>query len=160
MAFWTEDQRIRLAYEESLLRKEMPHFWFRDHAKGGLTTVWGEYTTTIANRTYMMCIWIKEGFPYKMPGLYVTSPCPLVGYGGKTINSWIPSGSNLGSSAMHIWPPDWNNYVKICHNKDEYWDASDSLLGILMKGFLWLEAFEIHCRTGQTINDYSLSYPH
>jgi hypothetical protein len=154
MAGWSASQRTRLAYEEALIREHMPHFWFRDHAKAGLTTVWGEHVTA-ANRAYTLCIWIKAGFPYEMPGLYVTSPCPLYGYRGKTIQSWA---EEYSSHTMHVWKSDWNDYVKICHTKEEYWNASDTLLSILMKGMLWLEAFEVHYRTGQSIDSLSLSY--
>lgn len=151
MAVWSESQRIRLASEASILAEEMPHFSFHDPVRAESTTVRGIHTSS-ANKTYNLCLWLKSGFPYEMPGLYVTSPCPLYGYGGKTIQSYGTS------HAMHVWEPDWNNYVKICHCKSEYWTASNAIVSVLMKGFLWLEAFEAHCKTGRTIDSYSLTY--
>lgn len=38
MAVWTEDQRMRLVLEESLLAEEFPHFSFQDRTQAGLTT--------------------------------------------------------------------------------------------------------------------------
>lgn len=151
MATWSDVQRNRLYFEEQLLSNEIPHFYFQDRAQAGLTTIRGNHTTT-ANRTYPLCVWVKSNYPYEMPALYVTAPSPLYGYGGKTIQSFGTS------HTMHVWEPDWNNYVKICHTKSEYWTASDTMVGILMKGFLWLEAFEVHCRTGQSIDTLSLTY--
>lgn len=151
MANWTESQRVRLAYEERILTQEFPHFQFYDRSSGGFTTIWGNHVTA-ASREYTICVWIKAGFPYEIPGLYVTSPCPLIGYGGKSIQSY-------GSShAMHVWAPDWNGYVKVCHSKSEYWSASYTLVSVVMKGLLWLEAFEAHCKTGKSIDAYSLTF--
>src|SRR5437016_13802268 len=101
MGVWTQDQRIRLAYEETLLVQEFPHFAFQDHAQGGLTTARGTYTSS-AGTTYNLCVWLKGGFPHEMPSLYVTAPCPLYGCGSKTIQSYQTS------HAMHTWEPDWN----------------------------------------------------
>jgi hypothetical protein len=151
MAVWPEEQRIRLAWEESVLRDEFPHFSFQDRTQAGLTTVRGLHQTSASN-TYGVCLWLKNGYPHTMPSLYITSPCPLYGYGYKSIQSYGTS------HYMHVWEPDWNNYVKICHCKSEYWTASNNIAGVLMKAFLWLEAFEVHRRTGSNIDSYSLTY--
>jgi|SRR5215207_94892 len=151
MAIWSESQKIRLATEASILEDELSHFSFHDAAQAEVTTVRGWHTSS-TGKTYNLCVWLKSGFPYTMPGLYITSPCPLYGYGAKTIQSYGTS------HAMHVWEPDWNNYVKICHCKSEYWTASNTIVSVLMKGFLWLEAFEAHCKTGRTIDSYSLTY--
>lgn len=149
MATWTAEQQHRLAFEEHLLTREFPHFSFYDRPNAGQTSVRGEHTTS-AHNTYRLYVWIKEAFPYEIPALYVTKPCPLYGYRGKTIQSWGTS------SKMHVWAPDWDNYVKICHRRVENWTASDTIIGVLMKGLLWLEAFEAHCVTGQNIDVWSL----
>lgn len=151
MAVWTEDQRMRLVLEESLLAEEFPHFSFQDRTQAGLTTVRGTHTSSAGN-SYNVCVWLKSGYPHIMPDLYITSPCPLYGYGSKTIQSFGTS------HLMHVWEPDWNNYVKICHCKSDYWTASSNIVSVLMKGFLWLEAFEAHRRTGSNIDEYSLTF--
>lgn len=151
MSSWSEEQRFRLAWEESLLKDEFPHFAFYDHAQPALTAVKGVHSTS-AGSSYSVCLKPTIGYPHEMPKLYITSPCPLYGYGYKTIQSYGTSHS------MHVWEADWNGYVKICHCKSEYWTASNNIVGVLMKAFLWLEAFEVHKRTGRDIDAYSLTY--
>jgi hypothetical protein len=152
MAIWSESQIIRLATEVAILAVELPHFAFYDRSQAELTTVRGTHTSS-GGKTYNLCVRLRSSFPHDLPGLYVTSPSPLYGFGGKTIQSY---GTNHD---MHVWAPDWNNFVKICHCKSEYWSASNTIVSVIMKGFLWLEAFEAHCRTGRTIDSYSLTYP-
>ena len=59
---------------------------------------------------------------------------------------------------MHTWTSDWAEYVKICHCKEEFWSPSVTLSRVIMKGFLWIEAYEAHCHTGNCIDHYSLGY--
>jgi hypothetical protein len=101
---------------------------------------------------YRLAIWLGLYYPDRMPGLYVLSPNPLVGYGGKRILDYGTS------HPMHTWKTDWNSFTKVCHCKDEYWSASVPLVEVVMKGMLWLEAYEAHCRTGATIDAYSKTY--
>ncbi|HKV56918.1 MAG TPA: hypothetical protein VJO32_01505 [Ktedonobacteraceae bacterium] len=151
MANWTYAQQVRLGYEASLLKKELPHFDFYNPTVAGETTVQG-YHTTAANRSYLLCIKVRAGFPNQMPYAYILWPCPLVGYGGKTIQSY---GTH---HKMHVFGPDWNNYARPCLVKEEFWRADNTIVGLVLKGFLWLEAFEVHCRTGKDIESMSLSY--
>ena len=151
MAGWTSIQQRRLGYESYLLKEELPHFSFYNPTVAGETTVQGNHTTA-ANRSYTLCIKIRAGFPEQMPLAYITWPSPLYGYGGKTIQSYGTSHN------MHVFAPDWNNYAKLCLVKEEFWTASNTIVGLVMKGLLWLEAFEVHCRTGQNIDAFSLGY--
>jgi len=151
MSAWRTDQRMRLAAEAEVLKTELPHFTWYDEASATNATIRGEHTTTAGN-TYRLCLHVTSNFPNSLPGLYVTSPCPLVGYGGKTIQSYGTS------HTMHVWKPDWDNYAKLCHWKEEFWSPSNTLLSVLMKGMLWLEAFEVHCKTGKSIDEYSLNF--
>ncbi len=148
---WSEAQVVRLEVEEALLSEELPHFTMHNRHENGLTTVYGDYKST-AGASYRLCLWLKAGYPHSMPSLYVVEPAPLIGYGGKEMNSYG------ASHVMHCWPPDWNNYLKICHCKENIWTPSETVVGVLMKGFLWLEAFEAHKRTGRTIDEFSLSF--
>lgn len=152
MSNWSADQKVRLAIEKQTLDEEgLSHFTFYDSADSSLTSVRGLHTSA-AGSVYGLCLRLGMGFPHQMPSLYITSPSPLYGYGMKTIQSYGTS------HAMHVWEPDWNSYVKICHCKSEYWSASNTIVSVLMKGFLWLEAFEAHKRTGKTIDSYSLTF--
>lgn len=151
MAVWDQQQQVRLATEVRLLQQEFPHFSFQNHSQAELTWVSGTQTSS-AGKDYGIRLWLRTSFPHQMPDLYITSPTPLYGYAGQTIQSYGTS------HAMHVWAPDYNNYVKICHCKSEYWSASNTIVSVLMKGFLWLEAFEAHCRTGRSIDAYSLTF--
>jgi hypothetical protein len=151
MAIWTKEQRVRLASEKQILAQELESFWWEDLTTKGSTTVQGDYRSSSGN-SYRLCVRIPANYPDQMPNLYVISPCPLKGFKDKPFNN------NESSHAMHTWFSDWNGYVKICHCKDEYWTASDTLFGVLMKGILWLEAFEAHRRNGKNIDNYSLSF--
>lgn len=152
MGSWSQEQATRLAYEESLLLEHgFTHFNFHDRTVRGKTTVQGWHTTAAGN-TYKLCIRPTKNFPNEIPYLYVTSPRPLYGYRGKSIQSYGAAHS------MHVNQPNWNNYVNICHWKDSHWSAAYTLVSVLMKGMLWLEAFEVHRQTGKKIDDLSLTF--
>lgn len=151
MANWSLMQQTRLAGEMNLIAREIPGFEIYDRTRADITTVRGNYIST-ANRTYTLCVWLTASYPDAVPNLYLISPCPLYGHGGKTIQSYGTS------HTMHSWSSDWNNYAKICHTKLEFWSAADTIIGVIMKGFLWVEAFEVHCKTGQSIDTLSRSY--
>ena len=151
MASWSETQRQRLAAEKESFRRELPDFIWYDLAEAQSTSIRGTYTTS-AGSTYSLYVHIGSGYPLTLPSLYITSPNPLYGYGSKTVQSYGTS------HAMHVWQSDWNGNVKICHCKTEYWSQSDTLIEVMMKGMLWLEAFEAHKQTGQSIDHYSLTY--
>src|ERR1700737_3813812 len=105
MAGWTYTQQKRLELEATILKHEVPHFSFYSPTVAGETNVQGHHTTA-ANKSYVLCIKIRAGFPNQMPLAYITSPCPLIGYRGKTIQS------HGTSHSMHVFSPDWNNYAK------------------------------------------------
>lgn len=148
---WDHDQRVRLLLEEGILKQELPCFMWEDRIQRGETKVIGDYISSGGN-SYKICLKISSNYPYEMPNLYIISPYILYGYAGKTIQSYGTS------HAMHVWVPDWNNYVKICHCKSEYWSASKTIVTVLMNGMLWLEGFEAHRRTGKVIDSFSLTY--
>lgn len=149
---WTYDQRARLALEERLLRENgMEHFAFLDPAVPGSTRIEGLHQTTAEN-LYRLTLRLSRSQPDVLPDLYVSYPTPLLGYGGKLMTD------HGTSHDMHTWSSDWGGYTKICHWKQEYWSASNTLVAVLMKGMLWLESFELHRRTGRPIHEYSLNF--
>lgn len=151
MSPWTESQATRLAFEYSLLLEKLPGFEVYEINSPGKANVSGNYLSS-ANNEYTLCAVIKKNFPFEMPSLYVTRPLILIGYGGVTIQSYGTS------HTMHVWSSDWNNYVKICHWRDEFWSAEYTILSVLMKGILWVEAFEAHRKTGKSIDEFSRSF--
>ena len=153
---WTEEQKVRLVTEKRILKKELPHFWWEDQTNPNETKVKGEYISTEGN-SYTICLCIGAGYPYEMPRMYIISPNPVIGYGGKKVHVGR-KGFLWNSHAMHVNPPDWKDYVNICHWKPEYWSPQNTLLAVLMKGFLWVEALEVHRKTGKDICEYSLNF--
>ncbi len=162
MVYWTNDQRKRIKEEAKLLQDKLDHFTFSlDKELQPQKNIAGEkpfspllvsgFHQSSIGKWYKLVVSIDQSFPYQMPGLYVTYPCPLIGFEGKTIPTW-------GTSAkMDVWKTDRGNYTKICHCRAERWSAKNSIVSVLLKGFLWLEAFELHCQAGASIDMYSIS---
>ena len=44
--------------------------------------------------------------------------------------------------------------TEICHFNSSQWMSQNTLYQILMKGRLWLEAYEIHLQTGEDLEKY------
>jgi hypothetical protein len=152
MSRWTDTQIVWMDTQEEILDSELPHFQFQDRDQYGLTIIRGRHISA-AGFPYDLAVWLKGGAPHEMPGLYVLSPSPLMCHGNT-----IAMTSHGSSHRMHVWETDWAPNTKICFCKTEYWNPAETIVGILFKAFLWIEAYEVHCRTGNAIDDYSLSY--
>jgi hypothetical protein len=55
---------------------------------------------------------------------------------------------------MHTLGPGPSGEVQICHWRDNRWHAGITLDKVLLKGLLWLEAYEQHLTTGQPIDGF------
>lgn len=44
--------------------------------------------------------------------------------------------------------------TQICHFKPGLWKDNNTLYQVIMKGLIWLEAYEAHLRTGATLTRY------
>ena len=103
---------------------------------------------TNAGNAYELWIPVPWGYPDARPPLYVVRPNPLRTVAGGTVNA-------LGvSHLMHALTPGPRNEVQICHWRDNRWHAAITLAKVLLKGLLWLEAYEQHLATGQPINSF------
>lgn len=104
-------------------------------------------TTTAGNR-YEVRLIIPAAYPDTMPTMLVVNPKPLVDYYRHPL---------LGTSAsMHVLSAI-DGFTRLCHYTSELWDASLSLHMVVMKGGIWLEAYEGHRRNGKPI-DFWLSH--
>jgi len=140
-------QHCRLVLERKLLAKEMPHFHL--YNIDGNAYVSGWQTTRGSHQNYQLKLVLGYYFPDEMPNLYIVSPHTLWKadrYG--TINE------EETSHAFHTLSNGPNGCVQICHFKHESWDASKTCVGVLIKGVIWLEAYEAHLRTGKDIADF------
>ena len=144
---WTTTQRERLVLEHRLLQHEgLTQFGVYHDRTRDRYDVQG--TQTNSRHAYDLWIPIPRGYPDARPPLYVVRPNPLPMATGGTVDA-------LGTShAMHTLSPGPRNMVQICHWRDDRWHAGITLDKVLIKGLLWLEAYEQHLATGRPIDDF------
>ena len=96
-------------------------------------------------------IWspIPKLYPDSRPPIYVTNPNPLPSYEfGVSINSYSLSHS------MHTLSTGPGGEVQICHWRDARWHRGITLNKVMLKVVIWLEAYEQHLSTGQSISSF------
>ena len=136
----------RLYLEEDIMAKHLPQF--RPHLYESTPYFKGYYKTTAGGNRYELKLVIPQWYPDSKPSLYVTNPVTLRKFRNRgNVNSegvshdFHTSGSGPGGC------------VAICHFDSDHWDASKTCVGVFMKGILWLEAYDSHLATGETIAD-------
>ena len=132
---WSKAQRERLAAEKSVL-----DHYFPDCVKWidptGDTKVEVTLNTNNDNK-YTVRIYIGN-FPNAIPDMVVvSSPKPMPDWGVSDDNH------TLGTR---------DGYLIICHYHQSQWTDRSSLFEVVMKGRVWLEAYEGHNRTGKPMN--------
>jgi ubiquitin-protein ligase len=144
------ERATRLAVEELSCRKELSQFGW--HNQEGQIYVQGCQMSESGLTYYQLTLTIPSGYPDAMPPLYVTGPRILHKYSGRgTINQ---------EGAAHRWHTlgnGQNGCVQICHCKPELWDASKTVVSVLMKGLLWLRAYDAHLASGEDIATFLLT---
>ena len=133
---WSQTQMGRLAAEKSVL----------DHYFSGCVK-WIDPTRhtkvevtlkTNNDNEYTLRVYIGSDFPNSIPDMVVVrSPKPMPDWGGSYTNH------TLGKR---------DGYLKICHYHYSQWSDRSSLYEVVMKGRVWLEAYEGHLRTGKPMN--------
>lgn len=146
---WNSEQRKRLAYEKALLRKfNMEDDFFLNPTDNTACELIGDICTSYG-RTYSIRFCIAD-FPNKCPEAYIIKPIMYDHRGRKLID--------YGSShAMHLLSPK-NNEIHLCLYKSDYWSPNNSLVMLILKAKLWLEAYEQHLVTGKAIDCFVNSY--
>lgn len=136
----------RLAMEAQLLAEYFPRFHIQSPGDPVQCGVVGMHRTNTGNE---YALWIPLGnFPNEAPRMYVVSPKNLRHRSGQLLSS-------LGtSSAMHLLGPNEHGHPQICHYNGQYWHPKVTLHKIVMKGRLWLEAYENHLVSGRNIDEY------
>ncbi|MDM8008455.1 MAG: hypothetical protein QUV05_20140 [Phycisphaerae bacterium] len=125
------------------MHRYMPHFRVCDPK--GETYIAGQ-ARSAGGRKYDVRLCLPPDYPHESPGLHIVRPETLRMYGGGTINS-------LGfSGAFHTLGNGPNGCVTVCHTPN--WDASLTWVKVLRKLSLWLEAYELHLKTGEEIARY------
>ena len=87
-----------------------------------------------------------DGFPTQLPKVYVKHPTPLKNYLG------IPM--REVSAVMHVLSPDHEGCTQICHYGASQWRKNISLVKVVLRAKVWLDAYECHLRTGRDIDTW------
>jgi len=146
----------RLILENQILQNDgMSQFQvYRDN--GNTYTLYGIYKSNSGN-CYTLYSPIPSNYPDGRPKVYIQAPNPLYGYGYKrTINSY---GKNGISHDMHTLSNGPNGEVQICHWRDDRWHRGITLNKVMLKVMIWIEAYEQHLSSGQTISSFIRTMP-
>ncbi|CAB4027573.1 Hypothetical predicted protein [Paramuricea clavata] len=136
---WTADQRQRLAKEKSTLEKYFPGkvVWL-DPTENTMIEI-----TMITNneRTYVLRVYIPPDYPNSLPIMVVRdSPEPMP--------NWI------SGRMTHSFGQNEDGHLVICHYRRDRWSPDRTLSDIVVKGRIWLEAYEAHLVTGEQMEYY------
>jgi hypothetical protein len=145
---WTTSQINRIAVERAVLQRAgLTQFEIYYASERDAYDVFGTAYSNTRN-PYDLWIPIPRGFPDVRPPLYVAKPNPLRDAFGGTINGWGLSHD------MHTLTAGPRGMVQICHWRDARWHAAITLHKVLLKGLIWLEAYEQHLTTGKPISSF------
>ncbi len=139
-------KRNRLAWERRNLKANFPGFEIRFPNEPKRTCATGPLRTNCGRR---YVLWIPLGaFPNEPPPMYVIEPQPLRNYRGKKL-------SKVGASLkMHMLDSDAYGHPRICYYRDNVWTPNVTLYKVVLKGRIWLEAYELHKANGKHIDHY------
>ena len=136
----------RLDHEKRIMTKYLPQFQL--HLWGENPYFTGYFTTPAKKKRFSLKVNILSWYPDEMPQLYVTSPLKLY-----TANGYDTINAKGISHEFHTLSNGPDGCIQICHFKSENWDASQTCIGVLFKGILWLQAYEMHLITRESIAD-------
>ena len=144
---WTSAQQSRLAYEKELLEKYFGSrvSWINPTGNTRL-----EVSVTCSNeKKCTLRVYIPSNFPNDCPKMVAIPP-------QRTWFSYYlrkKDGSKMnGKSAEFHTLSGIDGYIHICHFKASLWTDNNTLYQVVMKGLIWLEAYEAHLRTGKSMD--------
>lgn len=140
---WSSTQRQRLALEKALLEQNFrSRVTWIDPTENTKVEV---RVTCTNNKQYTLRIYLPPDFPNSVPQMIVKTP-------------WMTTlkkrdGRELEGIADHTLGSR-DGCTLICHFKPALWRDNVTLYQTVMKGMIWLEAYEAHLRTGATLSRY------
>lgn len=143
---WSSEQQKRLQFERTVLSRYFPAFNWENPRSPGLASISGTIHAN-SGRRYDLHLKIPIDIPNSVPGLFVRSPHPLYDHWGKSLVEYGVSRS------MHLLGPE-HGYIKICHYHPSHWRPELTFYKVLVKGRIWIEAYEGHRTTGKPIDYY------
>lgn len=142
---WSSQQRSRLGLEKDVLETKLNNVRWINPTSAGNTRVEWRVNTNNGN-SYTLRVYLASDFPNSCPILVVSSPSsPLKKKYGTLLDS--TSGSD------HVYAAH-DGLTQICHFIKDRWTSENTIYQVLMKGRIWLEAYEIHLRTGEDLDKY------
>lgn len=144
---WSASQKQRLAFEKELLEK---YFcgrvsWINPT---GNTTVEVKVTCT-NDKEYVLRVYLPSDYPSSCPQMVVKPPYFFATYLWK--KDWTRMTTANGTDHTY---GSRDGYTQICHFKPSLWKGDNTLYQVVMKGLIWLEAYEAHLRTGNSLSTY------
>jgi hypothetical protein len=144
---WTTNQQKRLSHELVILRRFFPSMTWQNPTVPGATYVEGPLWSNSGAR-YQLRVYVPAQFPAICPDMIVAWPAPLRDHRGKAMTKASNSMHTLGTR---------DGGTMICHYNPARWVPENTLYKVLLKGRIWLEAYEGHLRSGNQI-EYFLKH--
>ena len=142
----TIEERERLALEKKLVERRCQGF--KMYSRCGIHFFSGWVTSRLAR--YKLRLLLDKKHLYEAPRLFLVFPRVLYTTDDKSINS-------LGCShRFHTASNGPGGCIQISYAG--HWDASHTCLSLIMKGFFWINAYEVHLHTGKTIEQVMCDY--
>jgi hypothetical protein len=171
-------QRNRMKIETEVLKKYFPKFrWIPEDDPESLEV---ELTTNSGKR-YQLTLYLPSDYPNSQPEMVVSRPRPLRAYSeAGECESDLEDYDDEEDYDDDDYDDDYDDYddedeesnpllstsgsmhtlggvkgcVQICHYSSSNWSPNVTLYKVILKGRLWLEAYEIYLRTGNDIDTY------
>ena len=146
---WSPAQRQRLAFEKTVLDK-----YFGDRVSWTDPTGKARVEVKVVcsdDKEYILRVYLPPDYPASCPSMIVLPPSVpwfsfyLLTRDGKKMNHACSLDCTLEGA---------EGFTCISHCKGSLWKNNDTLYQVFMKGFIWLEAYEAHLRTGKSISSY------
>lgn len=141
---WSAAQVARLEFERAILRHYFPTFEWNNPADAEAASVEGEVRTN-AGTAYRLRVYLSPQFPAVCPEMVVSDPRPLLRRNGKPLVA--------ASGTMHTLD-ERDGCTRICHIRPAFWVPQNTIYLVLLKGRIWLEAYEAHLRTGRPLDAF------
>ena len=142
---WSTQQRTRLGFEKDITDSKLNNVSWINPTSAGNTRVEWRVNTNNGN-SYTLRVYVPANFPNECPQLVVSSPSSVLRK---------KDGSRLDSTSGsdHVYG-SIDGLTQICHFDTSKWSSENTIYQVLIKGRIWLEAYEIHRRTGEYLEKY------
>ncbi len=142
---WTANQCQKLGFEKDLLDKYFQNrvTWI-DPTRRGHTKV--EVQVTCSNdKQYTLRVYVPSDYPNSCPDVVVKTLSKLKARNGMNLEDYSVE-NYIGRTR--------DGYMGIGHVRPDLLGNSNTLYKVVMKGLIWLEAYEAHLCTGQPMSSF------